>query len=239
MDGIPTALVFNFFLFLAVPFVCAVLAKKIKTSPVIGYMIGGVVLGSLFPNLVTQEAIKNFAYFGIVLLLFTVGLELNFSRIFTLKKFIIFGGSLQILLSIIFVFFLSLFFKFNYLESFLIGIALSSSSTTLVAKIIQDMGEESSFVGEIAMGILLFQDIAFIPFLIIFTSITQKNLNLGIVVFDILLSLLKSGLIISVLYYLGLKIVPRVLIRFPDRLWNFLIFLLFFLFFLSPFCRLY
>ena len=213
MDGISTSLIFNFFLFLTVPFVFAAVAKKLKTSPVIGYMIGGVVLGNLFPNLVTQEAIKNFAYFGIVLLLFTVGLELNFSRIFILKKFIVVGGSLQILLSIIFIFFLSLFFKFSYLESFLIGIALSSSSTTLVSKIIQDRGEESSFIGEITMGILLFQDIAFIPFLIIFTSITQKNLNLGIVIFDIVISLVKSSLIIGVLYYLGLKIVPRVFNR--------------------------
>jgi len=234
MDGISTSLILNFFLFLAIPFVCAVLAKKIKTSPVIGYMIGGVVLGNLFPNLVSQEAIKNFAYFGIVLLLFTVGLELNFSRILTLKKFIVLGGSLQILLSIIFVFILSLLFKFNYLESFLIGIALSSSSTTLVAKIIQDRGEESSFVGEIAIGILLFQDIAFIPFLIIFTSITQKNLNLGVVVFDIVISLIKSGLIIGVLYYLGLKIIPKVfnrIARSSRELFN--LFIILFIFFVA------
>jgi len=234
MDGISTSLILNFFLFLAIPFVGAVLAKKIKTSPVIGYMIGGVVLGNLFPNLVSQEAIKNFAYFGIVLLLFTVGLELNFSRILTLKKFIVLGGSLQILLSIIFVFILSLLFKFNYLESFLIGIALSSSSTTLVAKIIQDRGEESSFVGEIAIGILLFQDIAFIPFLIIFTSITQKNLNLGVVVFDIVISLIKSGLIIGVLYYLGLKIIPKVfnrIARSSRELFN--LFIILFIFFVA------
>lgn len=213
MGDIAPNLIFNFFLFLFIPFTLAALSKKAKISPLIGYIAGGLVLGNLFPELARVEAIKNFAYFGIVLLLFTVGLETNFQRLVSLKKYIILGGTLQILLSVAAVFALSLFFRFSLLESFLIGIALSSSSTTLVAKIIQDRGEESSFVGEIAMGILIFQDIAFIPFLIIFTSITAGSLSAITVTGEIVVSLIKATVIITGLYLLGQKIIPRIFSR--------------------------
>ena len=77
----------------------------------IGYIIGGLILGNIFPELANNEAVKNFAYFGIILLLFTLGLEVNFSRILNLKKFIIIGGTFQIIITIISIFILSLIFK--------------------------------------------------------------------------------------------------------------------------------
>lgn len=213
MGEISLSLVLNFFLYLAIPFVLAIVAKKAKLSPLIGYITGGLVIGNLFPEMATSVGISTFAYFGIVFLLFTLGLESNFSRILILKKFIIIGGILQLFLSMLFVFFLSLSFKFSLLESFLIGIALSSSSTTIVAKIIQDRGEESSFIGEIAMGILIFQDIAFIPYLIIFTSITSKDISVGMVIKDTLLGLIKATTIIAALFYFGQKIIPKIFNR--------------------------
>jgi len=210
MGEISLSLVSNYFLYLSVPFLLAIVAKKVKLSPLIGYLVGGLVIGNLFPEMATSVGISNFAYFGIVFLLFTLGLESNFNRILILKKFIIIGGTLQLFLSMLFVFFLSLLFKFSLLESFLIGIALSSSSTTLVAKIIQDRGEESSFIGEIAMGILIFQDIAFIPYLMIFTSITGKDISTWMIIKDTLLGLIKATAIIAALFYFGQKIIPKI-----------------------------
>lgn len=213
MGEISLSLVLNFFLYLAIPFVLAIVAKKAKLSPLIGYIAGGLVIGNLFPEMATSAGISTFAYFGIVFLLFTLGLESNFSRILILKKFIIIGGILQLFLSMLFVFFLSLLFKFSLLESFLIGIALSSSSTTIVAKIIQDRGEESSFIGEIAMGILIFQDIAFIPYLMIFTSITSKDISVWMVIKNTLLGLIEATTIIAALFYFGQKIIPKIFNR--------------------------
>ena len=210
MGEIPLTLVLNYFIFLAIPFILAIVAKKAKLSPLIGYIAGGLLIGNLFPDLVNNQAIISFAYFGIVFLLFTLGLETNFSRVFILKKFIIIGGLFQLFLSMIFVFFLSLLFNFTLLESFLIGIALSSSSTTIVAKIIQDRGESSSFIGEIAMGILIFQDIAFIPYLIIFTSITSKDISAFTIIKDTIFGLIKATFIIAGLFYLGQKVIPKI-----------------------------
>ncbi len=234
MGDIQFSVVFNFFLFLSVPFVFGYLARKVKISPLIGYIIGGLMLGNIFPELSQDVAIRNFAYFGIVLLLFTVGLETNFTRMLTLKKYIILGGSLQIILSIIAVTAISLIFKFSPVISFLIGIALSSSSTTIVAKIIQDRGEEASFIGEIAMGILIFQDIAFIPFLIIFTSITTDSLSFLNVTGDIVVSILEATVIIGLLFFLGGKIIPRIfnrIARGSRELFN--LFIIIFIFFVA------
>ncbi len=210
MGEISLSLVLNFFLYLSPPFFLAIIAKKLKLSPLIGYIAGGLLIGNIFPELANSEAIISFAYFGIVFLLFTAGLETNFNRIFILKKFIIIGGLLQLFLSMVFIFLLSLVFKFSLLESFLIGIAFSSSSTTIVAKIIQDRGEDSSFIGEIAMGILIFQDIAFIPYLMIFTSITSKDVSAWTVIVDSVVGLIKATVIIAALFYFGQKIIPKV-----------------------------
>jgi len=234
MGEVPLTLVFNFFLYLAIPFVLAAVAKKAKIPPLIGYIMGGLILGNIFPELTIDPSVKNFAFFGITLLLFTLGMETNFSRLFVLKKIIILGGILQLLLSMFFIAGLSLLFKFSLLESFLIGIALSSSSTTIVAKIIQDRGEESSFIGEIATGILLFQDIAFIPFLIIFTSITQKHLSFFEVTLDIFFSLIKAAVIILVLFYVGQKMIPFIfnkIARLSRELFN--LFIIVFIFFVA------
>lgn len=234
MGEIPLSLVFNFFIFLILPFLFAEILKRFKIPPLVGYILGGLAFGNMVSSLPAQEAIKNFAYFGILLLLFTVGLETNFSRILAFKRIILIAGTLQILISIIFIFLISLLFKFPILTSVLIGIALSSSSTTLVAKIIQDRGEESSFIGEVTMGILLFQDFAFIPFLIIFTTITNGDTSGTKVVGEILFSLFVSSLIIGSLFYLGRKIIPFVFNRVAGssrELFN--LFIILFIFFIT------
>ncbi|MCS7093246.1 MAG: cation:proton antiporter [Patescibacteria group bacterium] len=209
MSEINISLVFDFFLFLVIPFIFGMIVKRIGLPPVIGYITGGIFYGSFFSSQTSQETIKNFAYFGILLLLFTVGLETNFSRLFSFKKIILVAGTLQVVLSIIIVGLISIIFSFPPIVSFLIGIALSSSSTGLVAKIIQDRGEESSFLGEVAMGILLFQDLAFIPFMIIFSSFTNgQTLTFFNFIANLTTSLVKSTLIIICLFYLGQRFVP-------------------------------
>ncbi len=227
-------MLFNFFLFLLIPFIFGLIARKLKTSTIVGYIIGGLFVGNIFSHIVSTEVIGNFAYFGIILLLFAVGLEIHFAHLIRLKKFIVIGGFFQIVFSILVIWVVSMLFRFNFLESFLIGIALSSSSTTLVAKIIQDRGEESSFIGEITMGVLMFQDIAFIPFLIIFTSITNKSVSFFPVTVSIIKSLVESCIIIIALFYLGQRIIPIVfnkIARMSRELLN--LFIIVFIFFIA------
>src|SRR3989338_7439708 len=210
MPEIPVTTFFNYFLYLFIPFVFGFLAKKIKISPVIGYIIGGIALGNVFSGVISQEAIRGFAYFGIILLLFTVGLDINLNKITILKKFIVIGGTIQILLSLFLITVLSTFFGFSFLQSFLIGIALTSSSTSIVAKIIQDRGEESSFLGEVALGGLMFEDLAFIPFIIIFTFFNTESVSIFEAIKAISLGVGEAAIILLTMYYLWKRFIPRI-----------------------------
>lgn len=210
MNDIAPSILLNFSLFLLIPFVSAYLLKKIRISPLIGYIIGGLILNNFFSGALSKESINGFAYFGIILLLFTVGLETQFDKMISMRRFIIFGGLLQIVFSIIFIGLTAYIFNFNLLQSLLIGIALSSSSTSLVAKIIQDRGDENSFLGELALGILIFQDLAFIPFIIIFNSLTNKVTAFGPIILKIFIDMIVATVVLCFAYYFGQKIIPIV-----------------------------
>jgi len=210
MTDIPAPFFFHFAIYLLIPFVFALFFQRNKISPIVGYMLGGIVLANFFVGLISREIINSFAYFGIVLLMFALGLEIQFDQLISLKKFIVLGGLLQLVGSIIVTLLISLLFGFSFLQSFLIGIAFSSSSTSLVAKVIQERGEEGSFLGELAMGILMFQDLAFIPFVIIFSSITTNTLSVGEISWRIFVDMLSSSVILWVVYYLGHRMAPYV-----------------------------
>ncbi len=213
MVDVAGAQFFNYFIFLLIPFLFGLLARRLKLSPIVGYLFAGIVLGNLFTDLVSTEIVTQFAYFGIVLLLFSVGLDLNMTKMFVLKKFVVMGGLLQILFTLIGVYGLSVLFGFSGLQSFLISIALTSSSTTIVAKIIQEKREQNSFLGEVALGVLMFQDLAFIPFIIIFTAINSPG-DTGIdIVKTIGFSAAESTLILLTMYYVGKRVIPFVFDR--------------------------
>jgi len=210
MTEVSGAQFFNYFIFLLVPFIFGFIAKHFKFSPIVGYLFGGIILGNAFKGLVAVETVSQFANFGIILLLFSVGLDLNMTKMFVLKKFVVIGGLLQIFLSLGSITVLSGLFGFNTIQSFLIGIALTTSSTTVVAKIIQEKREENSFLGEVALGILMLQDLAFIPFIIIFTFLNGESASGTEVMKRIVFSIAEATLILVTMYYVGKRIVPLV-----------------------------
>ena len=214
MGDLPTSLFFNAAMFLLIPLIIAYIFKKNKISPIVGYMLGGILLSNFFGKFTNHESLDSFAYFGILLLMFTVGLETQFDRMIALKKYIFLGGLLQLTLSAFFVSIISSLFGFNFVQCLLIGMALSSSSTTIVAKIIQDKGEEGSFVGEMTMGILMFQDLAFIPFMVIFNSLTGQNHTVIQIVQKVIVDIVFASGILFFAYYVGRRIAPYIFNKF-------------------------
>ena len=88
MGDLPTSLFFNAAMFLLIPLIIAYIFKKNKISPIVGYMLGGILLSNFFGKFTNHESLDSFAYFGILLLMFTVGLETQFDRMIALKKYI-------------------------------------------------------------------------------------------------------------------------------------------------------
>lgn len=210
MEDIPASIFFTYFLYLLIPFITGCIFRLFRLPTIIGYIVGGIILGNVFGSLLEKEVMTSLAYFGIMLLLFTVGLEVNMEKIFVLKKFIFIGGILQVGVSVLAFSVISSLFGFNLIQALLIGMALASSSTTLIAKIIQERGEESSFLGELVLGILMFQDLIFIPFIIIFSLLGQNTSDINGLVKNIFFGILEAGFILSLMYYIGRKAVPAI-----------------------------
>ena len=122
MGELPVSLFFNATMFLLIPLIVAYIFKKNKISPVVGYMLGGIILSNFFGKFTSHEVLDSFAYFGILLLMFTVGLETQFDRMIALKRYIFLGGLLQLTLSALFVGIISIFFGFNFVQCLLIEV---------------------------------------------------------------------------------------------------------------------
>lgn len=143
------------------------IAKKLKAQPFVGYLISGIVLGSFFPS---AFSIAKLSEVGIILLLFSLGLELSFSKLIKVFKTAFLGGILQIILFslVSYPFFLKI--GFNSTSSIIFALSFSLSSTAVVVKILADRGETETQHGGVMLGWLLVQDLAVIPIVIFINS---------------------------------------------------------------------
>lgn len=209
MTEIPFQMLFSAFFFLFFPLIGGYVAVRFRLSPLVGYILGGILLHLLWGDRLPHEFINSFSMLGLVLLIFTIGLETNFASIRRFGKFVILGGTLQMGFTALILYLISLIFGFTLIESVFIGFAFSLSSTAVVSKIIQERGEENSLLGGLAIGVLIFQDIVFIPLLIILSSF-GKDRTTSDVIIQIALNTGKAAVVLSVVYYVGQKIVPYV-----------------------------
>lgn len=207
MTDIPFNLLLDAFIFLLFPLLGGYLAVRYKISPIIGYIIGGIFLHLLIGSRLPKDFINNFSILGLILLIFTIGLETNFASIKRFGKFVVIGGLLQIILSAVFIFLAALIFRFSVFEAIFFGSAFALSSTAVVAKMIQERGEENSLMGGLAIGVLILQDVAFIPLLIILSSFGKNESTFGLIQ-NIVKNSVKAALVLIVVYYVGQRVIP-------------------------------
>ncbi|EME28797.1 monovalent cation:H+ antiporter-2, CPA2 family isoform 1 [Galdieria sulphuraria] len=142
--------------------------KRINLSPVLGFLLSGVILGPHGFRLVKDvEDIKHLADFGVLFLLFEMGLELSIDRLRKLRKYAFGLGSLQMLITGSLFWFISHSLGASIPESFVIGGALAMSSSAFVLQLLGERGERQSKTGLATFGILLLQDVAVVPLLVV------------------------------------------------------------------------
>jgi CPA2 family monovalent cation:H+ antiporter-2 len=158
----------------AAVFIVAV-CRVIRVSPVIGYLAAGTAIGPFGLKLISNIAVTTgIAQFGIIFLLFLIGLELSLERLRSMRKHVFgFGGAQFIVTAGLFaLFFLGLG---GHPDAALIfGGGLAMSSTAIVLQVIEEQGEKSSQVGRLSLAILIMQDLAVIP-LLVFVSLLGEN----------------------------------------------------------------
>lgn len=156
------------YLFAAVLFVP--IAKKLGLSSILGYLFAGIAIGPSLFGLIGQrgEDIMHFAEFGVVMMLFLIGLELDPNKFWRMRKFIAGMGSIQVFGTTFLLFFgLQLFLGWNWQISLTIALALSLSSTAIVLQTLKEKGQNNTSMGRASFAVLLYQDIAVIPILAI------------------------------------------------------------------------
>ena len=183
--------------------------KRINLPPILAYLATGIFAGPHALGWITDyQEIHLVAEFGIVFLLFTLGLEFSIPKLVAMRH-IVFGlGSAQVGISIFLLMLVAIIFGTNWLSAFSIASLLALSSTAIVVKQLSESGELHTRRGQLAIGILLFQDIAVVPLLIALPLLAGEGEQLLIVAIGIALA--KGALVCGLLWAIGKWILPRV-----------------------------
>ncbi len=154
------------FIYLAAAVIMVPIAKRLGLGSVLGYLIAGVLIGPVI-GLVGQETntIQHFAEFGVVMMLFLVGLELEPKSLWSMRAKLFGLGGLQVTLTVILMMVIALAFDQTLTTALAIGLIFSLSSTAIVLQTFNEKGLAKTIGGETAFSVLLFQDIAVIPML--------------------------------------------------------------------------
>jgi len=166
-------------LLLAAAFLGGALLQRLRQPVLVGYILVGFVLGPSVLGVVhDQEQIKTLAGLGILILLFIVGMELDLKKFAPVYKAAIIVTLSQIVIGVGAMFALGLLFDWSLARILLLGFAVSLSSTAVAIKLLQDMRELNTTLGRAAIGILIAQDIAVIPMLLIIGAMSGDSFNI-------------------------------------------------------------
>ncbi len=154
--------------YLAAAVISVPVARKLGLGSVLGYLIAGILIGPFVFGIVgEQEDVLHFAEFGVVMMLFLVGLELRPSVLWQMRTSILGLGGAQVLATTGVVYLFARAFDVDHNEALAIGMIFSLSSTAIVLQSLNERGWTKTSGGQASFSVLLFQDIAFIPMLAI------------------------------------------------------------------------
>ncbi|MDV7105438.1 glutathione-regulated potassium-efflux system protein KefB [Vibrio sp. TH_r3] len=155
-------------IFLSAAVIAVPLAQRLGLGSVLGYLLAGVAIGPWGFRLISDvDAILHFAEFGVVLLLFLIGLELNPKKLWQMRSPILGLGGAQVVLTTCALASIASLFDLSWQTSLVIGMGLALSSTAIALRVIEEQGLAGSETGQSGFAVLLFQDIAVIPMLAI------------------------------------------------------------------------
>lgn len=197
---------------LGISIVINIFLKKIGVSQIIGYILTGTIIVYAFDlrHMNDSHALEMVGEFGIVFLMFTIGLEISLAKMGTMKKEIFGNGLMQVSFTAFIVYIVSLYgLEFNSKTSLIIALAFALSSTAVVLSYLKSSKEIYKPYGQISTGILVFQDIAVIPILILIGFMTtDANQSL----YETLINTLTSAIVvIGFLFIVGKRLMTWLL----------------------------
>ncbi len=185
----------------------AYLFSRLRQSPIVGYLLTGMLVGPYGFHLVRSvHEVELLAEVGVILLLFTIGLEIPFSRILKLRKPMLAGGTAQVVLTALVVYGAGRLWGLGNGSAWALAMSLALSSTAIVLKLLLERGEMDTAQGRTSLAILLFQDLCVVLFLILLPLLAGERHGFSAV------SLLRALILMGGLFLLA-RFVLHPLIR--------------------------
>ena len=183
----------------------------VRVPTIVGFLVTGVLAGPSGLGLVgAVHDVEVLAEIGVILLLFAIGIEFSLGSLLEIKKYVLVGGALQVLLTTGTTWLLAVVFGQSVESGLFIGFLLSLSSTAIVLKLLQERAEISAPHGRVVLGVLIFQDIAIVPMMLMVPILSGT----GGEVSAHLLELVAKGAIIVLVVVVGMQwLVPWLLAR--------------------------
>lgn len=181
--------------------------RSLNLPPVLGYLMVGAAVGPHAMNLMPDTGgARYLAEFGVVFLMFTIGLEFSLARLYSMKR-IVFGlGAMQVLGCVLLVTLVGALAGLGWGASFALGGTLAMSSTAILSKLLSDRLELDSRHGRETIGVLLFQDLAVVPLLILIPALSKPADEM---LTTLALATVKAVVMLSIVLFLGQKLMRR------------------------------
>jgi monovalent cation:H+ antiporter-2, CPA2 family len=187
----------------------AFLFNRLRLPTIVGFMITGVVIGPYGLGLIREaEAIDFLAEIGVVLLLFTIGLEFSLRRIVEMRRLVMVGGGLQVLLTVALTAAVAYLLGRAFGQSLFFGFLFALSSTAIVLKSYVERAEIDAPHGRAGVGVLLFQDLSIVPMMLLVPALGGEE---GVSAAAVVTRLLAAGAAIAGIIFAARKVVPYLL----------------------------
>lgn len=201
--GLTAALIFGY------------LSHRIGLSPIVGYLFAGIVVSSNTPGFVADEGLaKQMAEFGVILLMFGVGLHFHFKELLAVKRIAIPGAIVQSAAATILSMVIMHFFGWTWTEGAVFGMAIAVASTVVLTRILVDNNHLHTPTGHIAIGWLVVEDIFTVFVLVLIPAIfgggTESISGTGIAI-AMLWTTVKIGALVALTFVVGGWVIPRIL----------------------------
>jgi Kef-type K+ transport system membrane component KefB len=197
---------------LAVTVTIALFMRLLRQPLIVAYLVAGIVSGPIFLGILhgDTEIYHALSQFGVVLLLFMVGLSLNFDHVRKIGKASLLAGIAQVFVSAVVGFGLLQMMGYEVVSSVYLAIAITFSSTIVIVKILSDKRDTESTYGRYTIGLMIVQDLIAIAVLMVVTTISQGNDSLQVAVVEYFIKVL---VLVGMVYFLARFVLPFILER--------------------------
>ncbi|MDX1352598.1 MAG: monovalent cation:proton antiporter-2 (CPA2) family protein [Thiomicrorhabdus sp.] len=191
-------------LLLTIAVIAVSISRRLHFPPILGYIAVGIIVGpNGFGFIAKEETISLLAEFGIVFLLFAIGLEFSIAQMISMRKQVFGLGSAQVLITATVVYLLGHLAGLDSNTNIVIAGAFALSSTAIVIKQLTEQSEIQSRHGRATVGILIFQDIMAIPLLILIPALAMSGSEDNALTWALAMAFLKGVLVVAVMHLIG------------------------------------